>query len=42
MVDVAQMVRALVCGSRGRGFESHLPPKADANASAFFVEDGIR
>ena len=27
MVDVAQLVRALVCGTRGRGFESHLPPK---------------
>ena len=27
MVDVAQLVRALDCGSRCRGFESHLPPK---------------
>jgi hypothetical protein len=27
MVDVAQLVRALDCGSSGRGFESHLPPK---------------
>ena len=27
MVDVAQLVRALVCGTRGRGFESHLPPQ---------------
>ncbi len=26
MVDVAQVVRALDCGSRGRGFESHPPP----------------
>ena len=26
MVDVAQQVRALDCGSRGRGFEPHLPP----------------
>ena len=26
-VDVAQLVRALVCGTRGRGFEPHLPPK---------------
>ena len=26
MVDVAQLVRALDCGSRGRGFKSHLPP----------------
>ena len=41
MVVVAQLVRALVCGTRGRGFESHLPPKADASASAFFVSDRI-
>jgi hypothetical protein len=27
MVVVAQLVRALDCGSKGRGFESHLPPK---------------
>ncbi len=27
MVVVAQLVRALVCGTKGRGFESHLPPK---------------
>ena len=27
MVVVAQLVRALDCGSRCRGFESHLPPK---------------
>ena len=26
MVVVAQLVRALDCGSRGRGFKSHLPP----------------
>ncbi len=26
MVDVAQQVRALDCGSRGRRFESGLPP----------------
>ena len=26
MVVVAQLVRALVCGTRGHGFESHLPP----------------
>ena len=26
MVDVAQLVRALDCGPRGRGFETHLPP----------------
>ncbi len=27
MVDVAQLVRAPDCGSGGRGFKSHLPPK---------------
>ncbi len=26
MVDVAQLVRALDCGSRGRRFKSGLPP----------------
>ena len=26
MVVVAQLVRAPVCGSGGRGFKSHLPP----------------
>ncbi len=26
MVDVAQLVRALVCGAGSRGFETHLPP----------------
>lgn len=27
MVAVAQLVRALDCGSRGRGFNSHQPPQ---------------
>ena len=27
MVVVAQLVRALVCGAGGRGFESHQPPQ---------------
>lgn len=37
-VDVAQLVRALDCGSRGRGFESHhLPSKAPEISGAFFV-----
>jgi hypothetical protein len=27
MVDVAQLVRVADCGSVGRGFEPHLPPK---------------
>jgi hypothetical protein len=26
-VDVVQLVRMSDCGSEGRGFESHLPPK---------------
>ena len=26
-VDVVQLVRTSDCGSEGRGFESHLPPK---------------
>ena len=30
MVDVAQLVRASVCGTEGCGFKSHLPPH-DAN-----------
>ncbi len=40
MVVVAQLVRALDCGSRGRGFKSHLPPKIKKAASleaAFLV-----
>ncbi len=28
MVVVAQLVRASVCGTEGRGFESRLPPKS--------------
>ena len=26
MVELAQLVRALDCGSRGRGFDPHIPP----------------
>ena len=41
MVVVAQLVRALDCGSRGRGFKSHHPPKiteaSSKNDGAFFV-----
>ena len=33
MVDVAQLVRASVCGTEGRGFESRLPP----NFQNFFM-----
>ena len=47
MVIVAQLVRALVCGTRGRGFESRLSPlviknKAALHHAAFlFYSDGI-
>ena len=39
MVDVAQLVRAADCGSVGRGFESHLPPKKQQSllVVAFFI-----
>ena len=30
MVVVAQLVRASVCGTEGRGFEPHLPPRNKA------------
>jgi hypothetical protein len=41
MVDVAQLVRALDCGSRGRGFESHhLPPKT-LQMQGFFMTKRI-
>ena len=32
MADVAQLVRALVCGTRCREFESHLPPHFEIKA----------
>ena len=39
MVGVAQLVRVPDCGSEGRGFESHLPPKAGRGSlePLFFV-----
>jgi hypothetical protein len=40
MVVVAQSVRASDCGSEGRGFESHHPPKqknALEVSGAFFI-----
>ena len=41
MVVVAQLVRALDCGPRGRGFKPHLPPDlfklSDENQKAFFI-----
>ena len=36
MVVVAQLVRALVCGTRGRGFESHLPPQKPMQTHRLF------
>ena len=36
MVIVAQPVRALDCGSRGRGFEPHLSPKSLLKMSGLF------
>tara|TARA_R100000935_G_scaffold42899_1_gene65146 strand:+ start:2445 stop:2567 length:123 start_codon:yes stop_codon:yes gene_type:complete len=40
MVVVAQLVRALVCGTRSRRFEPGLPPKIKALSydEAFFVD----
>ena len=40
MVVVAQLVRAPDCGSGGRGFETHLPPKkASYHYEAFLIRD---
>jgi hypothetical protein len=36
MVIVAQLVRALVCGTRGRGFESRLSPHKDLHLTGVF------
>ena len=39
-VVVAQLVRALVCGAEGRGFEPHHPPKSRLQRNlkaAFFI-----
>lgn len=39
MVVVAQLVRAPDCGSGGRGFETHLPPrKVNSKELTFFYE----
>ena len=35
MVDVAQQVRASDCGSEGRGFEPHLPPRFPGTMISF-------
>ncbi len=36
MVVVAQLVRVSVCGSEGRGFEPHHPPKSSDENLGFF------
>ena len=36
MVVVAQLVRASVCGTEGRGFETHLPPRKSPVYPGFF------
>jgi hypothetical protein len=36
MVAVAQLVRASDCGSEGRGFKSHQPPKERENTNSLF------
>ena len=42
-MGIAQLVRALVCGTRGRGFKSHYPPKVKglAQARPYFVEQDV-
>ncbi len=35
MVDVAQLVRASVCGTEGCGFKSHLPPQMELSSTLF-------
>ncbi len=37
MVVVAQLVRALDCGSRGRRFEPDLPPERNPKPDSFFL-----
>lgn len=37
MVAVAQSVRASDCGSEGRGFESHRPPKREKRRNGAFL-----
>ena len=42
MVVVAQLVRALDCGSRGRRFETGLPPKKKvAFVQPFFITKSL-
>lgn len=41
LVDVAQLVRALVCGTRGRGFKSRLPPQLLVDRGGVFIRVGF-
>jgi hypothetical protein len=43
MAVVAQLVRALVCGAGGRGFEPHRPPKETFHVivEGFFMGSGL-
>ena len=42
MVDVAQLVRALDCGSRGRRFEPDLPPQSPVKAGLFYAAPPVK
>lgn len=42
MVDVAQLVRALVCGTRGRRFEPGLSPKPIEYSIGFFYAQKMK
>ena len=42
MVNVAQLVRALDCGSKGRGFESHLSPQKAVRSLTSSLFFGLR
>ncbi len=39
MVDVAQLVRVLVCGTKGRRFEPGLPPLKKKSSKKKFLDD---
>lgn len=41
MVELAQLVRALVCGTRGHGFDSHIPPHLSHIPLAVLPLDGV-
>ena len=41
MEVVAQLVRASVCGTEGRGFETRLPPKKSLSGTFFVYVKGV-